>query len=150
MTEIVQVTEVTPELVAALGRLVPQLNPSCRPPTPDELRQIVQSPTTCLLAARDTDLSPPVVGVLTLAVFRIPTGIRAWIEDVVVDTRARGRGVGESLCRAALSRAVAMGASTLDLTSGPQREAANRLYRRLGFQRRDTNVYRLNCIGRPS
>jgi ribosomal protein S18 acetylase RimI-like enzyme len=144
MTEIIEVSEVTTEVVATFERLVPQLNPSCRPPTREELTQIVQSPTTVLLAAYDPDCTPPLVGVLTLAVFRVPTGIRAWIEDVVVDTRARGRGVAEALCRAALSRAVAMGASSIDLTSRPDREAANRLYQRLGFQRRDTNVYRLN------
>jgi ribosomal protein S18 acetylase RimI-like enzyme len=77
-------------------------------------------------------------------VFRIPTGLRAWIEDVVVDGSARGRGVGEALNRAAIDRARAAGATTVDLTSRPSREAANRLYRRLGFEQRTTNVYRLD------
>ena len=81
---------------------------------------------------------------LTLAVFRIPTGIRAWIEDVVVDAEARGRGVGEALTREAVRVAGTHGARTVDLTSRPSREAANRLYQRLGFERRDTNVYRLS------
>ena len=83
-----------------------------------------------------------VLGALTLALFRIPTGLRAWIEDVVVDNAARGRGVGEALNLAALERARQAGATTVDLTSRPSREAANRLYQRLGFQARSTNVYR--------
>jgi ribosomal protein S18 acetylase RimI-like enzyme len=79
---------------------------------------------------------------LTLAVFRIPTGVRAWIEDVVVDQSARGQGVGEALSRRALDLAAAAGARTVELTSRPSRQAANHLYQRLGFQPRDTNVYR--------
>lgn len=83
------------------------------------------------------------MGSLTLVLFRIPTGVRAWIEDVVVDESARGRGVGDVLSRTALETAAAAGARTVDLTSRPSRQAANRLYQRLGFERRDTNVYRL-------
>jgi len=83
-----------------------------------------------------------IVGALALVLFRIPTGLRAWIEDVVVDEVARGRGVGEALNRAAIERARAAGARTVDLTSRPSREVANRLYRRLGFVERETNVYR--------
>jgi ribosomal protein S18 acetylase RimI-like enzyme len=79
---------------------------------------------------------------LTLAVFRIPTGVRAWIEDVAVDTEARGKGIGEALTREAVRLAAARGARTIELTSRPSREAANRLYRRLGFELRETNVYR--------
>ena len=94
--------------------------------------------------ARDPDADGRILGSLTLVVFPIPTGIRAWIEDVVVDEAARGRGVGEALNRAALDRARAAGARTVDLTSRPSREAANRLYQRIGFQPRDTNVYRFD------
>ncbi len=83
-----------------------------------------------------------IVGSLTLVVFRIPTGVRAWIEDVVVDESARGHGVGEALNREALRVAREHGAITVDLTSRPSREAANRLYQRLGFTERNTNVYR--------
>jgi ribosomal protein S18 acetylase RimI-like enzyme len=79
---------------------------------------------------------------LTLIVFRISTGVRAWIEDVVVDETARGRGVGEALSQEAVRRALALGARTVELTSRPSREAANRLYQRLGFVRRDSNLYR--------
>ena len=83
-----------------------------------------------------------VVGMLTLAIFMLPTGVRAWIEDVVVDDEARGAGVASALVAAALERAQQEGARTVDLTSRPDREAANRLYVRLGFERRETNVYR--------
>ncbi len=131
---------VTDELVAAFARLVPQLSRSSPLPGEAELGEIVASPATVLLVARDGD--DIIVGSLTLALFRIPTGMRAWIEDVVVDETARGRGVGEALSREALRRADAAGARTVDLTSRPSREAANRLYRRLGFQIRETNVYR--------
>ena len=139
MVEVVEATEVTPELVAAFERLIPQLSSSNPPPPAEELAEIVASPATVLFVARDGE---QILGSLTLALFRIPTGMRAWIEDVVVDGDARGRGVGEALNRAALARAAAMGARTVDLTSRPSREAANRLYQRIGFVARDTNVYR--------
>jgi ribosomal protein S18 acetylase RimI-like enzyme len=137
--EIVECTEVSPAVVAAFERLTPQLSRSNPPPTAEALAEIVSSPATQLLLAIDGD---EIVGSLTLVVFPIPTGVRAWIEDVVVDEAARGKGVGESLNSAALDRAKAAGARTVDLTSRPSREAANRLYRRLGFEPRDTNVLR--------
>ncbi len=132
------------ELVASFARLVPQLSRSSAPPGPAELAEMVDAPGTHLLVARAPDggAQGPIVGTLTLVVFRIPTGVRAWIEDVVVDEAARGRGVGEALTTAAIDLAAGAGARTVDLTSRPSREAANRLYRRLGFQVRDTNVYR--------
>ena len=133
--------EITPEICAAMARLVPQLSASASVPDRAQLEAIAASPATVLLLARDG--GGQVVGCLTLAVFRIPTGVRAWIEDVVVDGAARGHGVGETLCRAAIARAGAFGARTVDLTSRPSREAANRLYLKLGFVRRETNVYRL-------
>ena len=82
-----------------------------------------------------------VLGMLTLIVYRVPTGIRAWIHDVVVDETARGRGVGEALATEALRLAEAAGAISIELTTRQEREAANRLYRRLGFEQRETNVY---------
>ncbi len=140
--EILEATEVTDELIGAFMWLVPQLSASNPPPTREALQEMVDSPATVLFIARDPEQGGQIVGSLTLATFRIPTGIRAWIEDVVVDVAARGKGVGELLTRAALERAKQTGAVTVDLTSRPSREAANRLYRRIGFQLRDTNVYR--------
>ena len=127
------------DLAEAVATLVPQLSSSSPPPTLDELRQIVVDPATTLLVARD---GGRIVGTLTLAVFRVPTGVRAWVEDVVVDGGSRGAGVASALVGAALDAAQQRGARTVDLTSRPEREAANRLYQRLGFELRTTNVYR--------
>ena len=127
-------------LVDAFGRLTPQLSRSNPPPTREELEEIVRSEASHLLIARDGDGA--ILGSLTLVLFRIPTGVRAWIEDVVVDEAARGRGVGEQLNREALRTAKDAGAVTVDLTSRPSREAANRLYQRIGFKQRNTNIYR--------
>ncbi len=140
--EIERVAEVTDEIVAAFARLIPQLSSSNPPPTRSELIELVASPATILFIARDPDRGHAIIGALTLALFRIPTGLRAWIEDVIVDAASRGKGVGEALCRAALQHAREAGAATADLTSRPSRQAANRLYQRMGFERRETNVYR--------
>lgn len=140
MVRVEELTEVDDELVDAMASLVPQLSSSSPPPSRDHLEEIVRSEATHLLAALDEQGA--ILGAMTLVVFRIPTGVRAWIEDVVVDSDARGRGVGEALNRAALDLARGRGARTVDLTSRPSREAANRLYQRIGFEQRDTNVYR--------
>ena len=140
MVRIEEITEVTDEVVEAFERLIPQLSKSNPPPSREELDALVRSEASTLLVARGDDGT--ILGSLTLAVFRIPTGVRAWIEDVVVDGEARGQGLGEALNQAALDRARQEGAKTVDLTSRPSREAANRLYKRIGFEQRDTNVYR--------
>jgi ribosomal protein S18 acetylase RimI-like enzyme len=127
------------ELVNAFAHLIPQLSSSNPPPSREQLTEMVQSPATLVLVAR---VDGRIAGSLTLAMFRIPTGLRAWIEDVVVDGDARGNGVGEALNSFAIEEARKRGAVTVDLTSRPSREAANRLYQRLGFVARDTNVYR--------
>ena len=138
---------VSPELLQALGELVPQVSDTAPPPTEDELDTIVSSPVTRLLLARDAD--GLIVGTLTLVAFRIPTGIGAWIEDVVVDESARRQGVGEALMAAAIRLAEESGARHVNLTSRPDREAANSLYQRLGFEQRETNVYRLRLPAPP-
>lgn len=137
-------TEATHEVVEAMVRLLPQLSSSAPPPTAADIGEIVGSPATLLLLAR---VGGQIVGSLTLALFRLPSGMRAWIEDVVVDGSARGHGVGEALNRAALEAARHRGARTVDLTSRASREAANRLYQRLGFVARETNVYRYSLDG---
>jgi ribosomal protein S18 acetylase RimI-like enzyme len=139
MVQVAPVVSATAEVLAACHRLIPQLSSSSSPNTMDDLEEIIRGNSTVLFAAR---IDGVIVGLLTLATFRIPTGVRAWIEDVVVDDLARGKGVGEALNRAALVEARQRGAKTVDLTSRPSREAANRLYQRIGFVRRDTNVYR--------
>ena len=137
--EITEATEATEELVEAFERLTPQLSSSNPPPSAEALETIATSAATRLLVAR---ADGAMVGSLTLVLVRIPTGLRAIIEDVVVDEQCRGQGVGRTLNEAALELARDAGAVTVDLTSRPSREAANRLYLALGFEVRDTNVYR--------
>jgi ribosomal protein S18 acetylase RimI-like enzyme len=132
------------ELVDAFAHLIPQLSKSSPPPTMAELAEMIAGDASDVLIAR---LDGRIVGTLTLVTFRIPTGVRAWIEDVVVDDSARGHGVGDLLNRFALDLARVKGAKTVDLTSRPSREAANRLYQRIGFQPRETNVYRYSLGG---
>tara|TARA_B100000085_G_scaffold264419_1_gene271360 strand:+ start:570 stop:1037 length:468 start_codon:yes stop_codon:yes gene_type:complete len=137
-------TEVDDGLVEAFSRLIPQLSSSSQPPTAAELLSIIDNPNSVLFIAEldgDDDVRS-VVGSLTLAFYRIPTGLKAWIEDVVVDESARGLGVGEALNVAAIDESRQRGAKNVSLTSRSSREAANRLYQRLGFEPYETNLYR--------
>ena len=131
--------EVDEAVVAAFAELIPQLSGSSSPPTSEALKEIVAHDASTILLATEEGV---ILGSMTLVLFPIPTGTRAWIEDVVVDESARGRGVGEALNRRAMKIALEGGAQTIDLTSRPAREAANRLYQRLGFAARETNIYR--------
>lgn len=134
------VAEVTDELVEAFERLTPVLSSSSPAPGRDELVDIVSSPATDLFVATDDDGT--ILGTATLATFRIPTGRRAWVEDVIADPAASGRGIGRLLTRALVDRAEELGCTTVDLTSRPSREAANHIYATEGFEPRETNVYR--------
>jgi ribosomal protein S18 acetylase RimI-like enzyme len=133
-----RVSEASAELVDAITRLLPQLS-SRRPPNLVELVELTTTPGTSLFIARDR--GDAIVGMLTLVLYRVPTGVRGWIHDVVVDESTRGQGVGEALTREALRRAEDAGAVSVELTTRPEREAAARLYQRLGFRPRATNVY---------
>ena len=135
------VSTATQELCDALQRLVPQLGVHKIPPTLGELDALVRSEASSLLAARDPDENGPIVGILCLTVYRVPTGLRSIIEDVIVDETMRGRGIGQALMRRAIELARAAGAEGVSLTSNPQREAANKLYRSMGFELRRTNPY---------
>ncbi len=139
--KIEQARHVDDALLAAVNTLLLQLSPSASPVTLAELRNIVESDTTRLLVALD---NRKICGMLTLVVFRIPTGVRSWIEDVVVDASSRGKGAGDALLEAACRLARERGAKTINLTSNPSRKAANHLYRKAGFEQRDTNVFRKN------
>src|SRR5688572_25528032 len=130
------------ELHAALEHLVPQLSRSNPPPSVDEVRAMLTHDSVTQFLARRDDGS--IVGVSTLATFPIPTAIRAWVEDVIVDEASNNQGIGRQLLDAMVERARQLGAKTVDLTSRPSREAANHLYRNAGFEVRDTNVYRLS------
>jgi ribosomal protein S18 acetylase RimI-like enzyme len=138
---IVRATAVTNELVSAFERLIPQLKLNSPPPTREEMEALVSASSSILLIARYPDEQAGIVGMLTLIVYRVPTGIRARIEDVVVDEALHGKGIGEALMRHALNVARDAGADGVALTSNPKREAANRLYQRLGFKPWQTNLY---------
>ena len=142
----------SPELVAAMERLIPQLSRSAKPLTAEQTQALVDQDSVYLFVFR-TDKpvtaadgneveAGTILGMLSLATFAIPTGVRAWVEDVVVDAGTRGMGAGQQLVEAAVAHDQKIGARTVDLTSRPSREAANRLYRRCGFELRETNVYR--------
>jgi ribosomal protein S18 acetylase RimI-like enzyme len=131
--------DVTDEVIEAFGRLLPQLSTSSKPLDAAALEAMVASPAVTVLLARSGD---QIIGSLTLAMFPAPTGLRAWIEDVVVDESARGQGIGARLTEEALRLAGAAGARTVDLTTRPAREAAGRLYERAGFKQRDSRLYR--------
>ena len=141
------VTESTPELVEAMWRLIPQLSRSAAPMSEADVQRFLSQDSVHLFAFRpdeaDAQGNRPILGMLSLVAFEIPTGVRAWVEDVVVDEAARGQGAGFALVEAAVEHAKKVGARTVDLTSRPSREAANRLYQRAGFQLRETNVYRV-------
>lgn len=133
-----KVADVSDELLAAFSRLIPQIAPEKIPPTQDELASILKSPHTSLLVARQQN---EIAGLLTLVIYRVPTGTRAIIEDVVVDENYRNRGIAKALMTRAIELAREAGAGNITLTSNPKREAANSLYLSLGFQRRETNLY---------
>ncbi|HYK68480.1 MAG TPA: GNAT family N-acetyltransferase [Streptosporangiaceae bacterium] len=134
-----ELTDVTDEVVEAFSRLLPQLSTSAKPLDAAAIRTVVSSPSVTVLLARDEG---KIIGSLSLVVFRIPTAVRAWVEDVVVDQAAGRKGTGTALVQEAVERAKAAGARTVDLTTRPARVAAGNLYEKVGFQQRDTRVYR--------
>jgi ribosomal protein S18 acetylase RimI-like enzyme len=134
-----ELREVTDEVVEAFARLMPQLSTSAAPLDASAIRDIVSSAAVTVLVARSDET---IVGTLSLVVFRIPTGVRAWIEDVVVDAAAGHQGIGKALVRDAVDRATKAGARSVDLTTRPARVAAGNLYERVGFAQRDTRVFR--------
>ena len=141
MVEIFQPSQADDATLRAVNQLLPQLSSSASPLNLERLKEIIQSSSVHLYIAREEQ---EVLGMLSLVLFSIPTGIRAWVEDVVVDEKARGKGVGKALSVHVLREALRLGAMTVDLTSRPSRVAANQLYQRVGFTQRETNVYRFS------
>jgi len=139
-----KITEVSDELLAAFSRLIPQLTPEKIPPTRDELTAIIDPSGTSLLVARLSSEDNEIAGVLTLVIYSVPTGMRAVIEDVVVDEHHRNKGIAKAMIARAIELAREAGASNISLTSNPKREAANLLYQRMGFQQRESNLYILH------
>jgi GNAT superfamily N-acetyltransferase len=136
-----EVAEATAEVHEALARLLPQLNDTLPIPTMERLHALLADPAATLLVAREGDR---IIGTATVIVYTTPFWIKARLDEVVVDAEARGKGVGEAIVKACLDLARRKGAQVAELQSGrgPAREVANRLYRRLGFQLRDSNLYR--------
>jgi GNAT superfamily N-acetyltransferase len=141
-----RVANITNEIFYTFQTLIPQLTPNVPPPTRAELEALVAFEGSVLLAARLEELEEgaPIIGVATVSLVRAPTGVHARLEDVVVDESVRGKGVGAALTEAAIEVAREWGANYLALTSNPRREAANQLYKKLGFKRWETNVYRFD------
>lgn len=139
MIKIFEITDLDKSVLSSINRLLPQLSKSSKPITVDHLENLVKSDCSQLFVAKE---GQEIIGMLSLVVFLIPTGIKSWVEDVVVDESARGKGVGKLLMNCAKEKASQLGAKSIDLTSRPSREAANRLYQSIGFQKRETNVYR--------
>jgi len=142
--QITQASSMTEELYLACQRLVPQLTSNHPPPDREQLVKMLTSPASCLFLARHKDFGQDVIGLATLVIYRVPTGVRGYIEDVVVDERARGRHIGEALTQACLEQAERSGAPQVMLTCNPGRDAANKMYQNMGFELRRTNVYRFS------
>src|SRR4030042_5601044 len=144
--EITMATELTEDLLMACQRLVPQLTTNNPPPSREQLIQMLASPSSFLFLARHRDYGDEIMGMATLVLYYVPTGLRGYLEDLVVDARGRSIGIGESLLQACLEKAKQDGASPVMLTSNPIRKTANQLYLRMGFEFRKTNVYRYNLL----
>lgn len=143
MIKVFEITEMSQKVCDTFERLIPQLSSSAKIPAYGELEDLITSKAAIVLAAvDDEDPEEKILGTMTLVIFRIPTGLRAWVEDVVVDQAERGKGIGEKLIRTAIERAKAEGVRTIDLTSNPKRVEAHRLYKRCGFEMRETCVFR--------
>ena len=136
-----KVSELTEEVYTAVSLLIPQLGAHKANPTWDELNALIRSETSILLTARYPDEAGQIAGILTLTIYRVPTGTRSIVEDVIVDEKMRRQGIAEALMLYAIELAREAGANGVALTSNPQREAANKLYQAMGFQKRETNAY---------
>ena len=140
--KIIQPKEITEEILIAFKLLIHQLSPNKKSPSKKDLEEIVNSENSILFIAKDEN--EEITGTLTLLINRIPTGQKVWIEDVVVDNKFRGKGIGQKLTQHAIDYAIKKGIKEINLTSNPARIVGNKLYQKLGFIKRETNVYRLN------
>ncbi len=140
MVEIKQIKEVTPQIVSAFSQLMPQLAPHLQAPRMEDLSNIINDKNKYIFIASN----PQIVGTITLVIVNIPSGTRAWIEDVIVDQEARGQSIGEKMLQYVIDFAKKLNVASINLTSSPSRIAANKLYQKLGFNLRETNVYRID------
>ena len=141
MVEIIEISEASNEILSQVNGLLPHLSKSASPLSLESLDILAKSESTNLFVAKE---GKKIWGMLSLVLFPIPTGTKAWVEDVVVDSSARGKGIGKALMNHALKKVREKRGKSIDLTSRPSRETANKLYQSLGYQKRETNVYRLS------
>ena len=139
MIKIFKATTVNQEILESVNFLLPQLSQSAKSIQIDQLNNIINSDCTSLIFAKDEE---KIIGMLSFVAYQIPTEKKAWVEDVVVHKSARGKGVGKLLMNFALEIADQVDAKSIDLTSRPSRETANKLYQSMGYEIRETNVYR--------
>lgn len=137
-----QIKTFSQDVTKDVNSLLAQLDPTSKPLSDRDIKEIIDGPSNHFFAARES-VNRKIVGMLMLVVYRIPVWKKGWIEDVVVDKEYRGRGIATKLINYAIESAKANGISSLNLTSRPERENANKLYVKLGFKKRDTNVYRI-------
>lgn len=143
MVEIYEIINPEEQVLSAINQLLPQLSKSSPSISLEYLETLSSSNNTKLFVAKESD---SILGMLSVVFYMIPTGTKAWIEDVVVDKEARGKGIGKALMNHALKEAKNRGAKSVDLTSRPSRETANELYKSIGFQVRETNIYRYRLL----
>jgi len=136
-----QATEQDVEELADVNHLIQQLNPALPPLDRDQWASLIAAPATYIALAQEVN-SGLILGMGTLASYGVASGRKGWIEDVVVEGDWRGKGVGRAIIEELLTEARRRGLAAVYLTSHPQREAANHLYRALGFAQRATNCYR--------
>lgn len=139
-----ETTKVTPELCEAFKKLTPQLA-DITPPTAEHLARLIKAESTHLFIAREEETNK-IVGTVTLVTCLIPTSYKGWIEDVIVDSSQRGQGLGKKLINFVHDFAQEKGIEVLFLTSHPSRVAANKLYQKVGYEQKMTNLYFRACL----
>ncbi len=136
----IEIEDLKPDYLEAINRLIAQLSTSSHTFTEAELNSLIASPQSHLYAL---EYDEKIIGMVTLCIYQCPTGRKAWIEDVVVDQNHRGKGYGKLMLRKAMEECQNRGNVTLMLTSRPSRIVANQLYQSLGFEKLETNVYKM-------
>jgi len=136
-----EIKEYQPEIQDAIGKLSTQLTGKEYKVGKERIEAIISDENSHLIVALND--KGFVLGMATVGIYNSPTGKKGWIEDVVVDEGSRGQGIGENLINFAVEFAKNQQADVVMLTSKPERITANKLYKKLGFQLKETNVYRL-------
>ena len=140
MTSIIEIKTYSPEYLEAMQRFLDQLTTSPMVLTESMFQELLKSENSHLFFIMKDE---QIAGMLTVGIYHSPTGGKAWIEDVVVDETFRGQGLSKLLVAHAIEFVKAQQIPSLMLSSNPKRIAANKLYQAMGFERKETNVYRM-------